>query len=180
MIRSNGEPTYFAADLGYLIDKFGRGFDRLIYLWGADHHGTVPRLMAAVEALGFDREAVEIPLMQIVTLTRGGEAVKASKRQGIYVALDELIDEVGVDAARYTFLTRSLEASCRADTFTATRRGGNPSCCQALHCRQASRNTHSPIELMSPHSSASGMKSSGMIVPCSGCCQRMSASALWK
>ena len=115
VIRSNGEPTYFAADLGYLIDKFDRGFDRLIYLWGADHHGTVPRLMAAVEALGFDREAVEIPLMQIVTLTRGGEAVKASKRQGIYVALDELIDEVGVDAARYTFLPRSLEAPLEFD-----------------------------------------------------------------
>ena len=115
VIRSNGEPTYFAADLGYLIDKFDRGFDRLIYLWGADHHGTVPRLMAAVEALGFDRGAVEIPLMQIVTLTRGGEAVKASKRQGIYVALDELVDEVGVDAARYTFLTRSLEAPLEFD-----------------------------------------------------------------
>ncbi|HJR45755.1 MAG TPA: arginine--tRNA ligase [Actinomycetota bacterium] len=110
VIRSNGEPTYFAADLGYLVDKFGRGFDRLIYLWGADHHGTVPRLMAAVDALGFDRSSVEIPLMQIVTLTREGEAVKASKRQGVYVALDELVDEVGVDAARYTFLTRSIDA----------------------------------------------------------------------
>lgn len=115
VIRSNGEPTYFAADLGYLVDKFGRGFDRLIYLWGADHHGTIPRFMAAVEALGFDRSAVEVPLMQIVSLTRGGEAVKASKRQGIYVALDELVDEVGVDAARYTFLTRSIDAPLEFD-----------------------------------------------------------------
>ena len=110
VIRSNGEPTYLAADLGYLLDKFGRGFDRLIYLWGADHHGTIPRLMAAVEALGFERDHVEIPLLQIVSLSRGGESVKASKRAGVYVALDELVDEVGVDAARYTFLTRSLEA----------------------------------------------------------------------
>ena len=115
VIRSNGEPTYFAADLGYLLDKFGRGFERLIYLWGADHHGTIPRLMAAVEALGFERGRVEIPLLQIVSLARGGEAVKASKRAGVYVALDELIDEVGVDAARYTFLTRSLEAPLEFD-----------------------------------------------------------------
>ena len=115
IVRSNGEPTYFAADLGYLVDKFSRGFDRLIYLWGADHHGTIPRLMAAVEALGFDRSAVEVPLVQIVSLLRGGEQLKASKRQGIYVALDELIDDVGVDAARYTFLTRSIDAPLEFD-----------------------------------------------------------------
>ena len=115
MIRSNGEPTYFAADLGYVVDKFDRGFDRLIYLWGADHHGTVPRFMGAVEALGFDRSAVEVPLMQIVTLTRAGASVKASKREGVYVALDELVDEVGVDAARYTFLTRSIDAPLEFD-----------------------------------------------------------------
>ena len=115
VIRSNGEPTYFAADLGYVVDKFDRGFDRLIYLWGADHHGTVQRFLGAVEALGFDRSAVEIPLMQIVSLTRGGENVKASKREGIYVALDELVDEVGVDAARYTFLTRSIDAPLEFD-----------------------------------------------------------------
>ncbi len=110
VIRSSGAPTYFAADLGYLIDKFDRGFDRLIYLWGSDHHGTIPRLMAAVDALGYERAAVEIPLVQIVNLVRGEEAVKASKRAGVLVPLDELIDEVGVDAARYTFLTRSIDA----------------------------------------------------------------------
>ena len=115
IIRSNGEPTYLAADLGYVVDKFSRGFDRLIYLWGADHHGTVPRLMAAVEALGFDRSAVEVPLVQIVSLLRGGEQVKASKREGVYVALDELVDDVGVDAARYTFLTRSIDAPLEFD-----------------------------------------------------------------
>ncbi len=110
LIRSNGSTTYLAADVAYLADKFSRGFDHVIYLWGADHHGTVARLKAAAEALGFDREKVEVKLLQIVKLKRGEEAVKASKRGGVIVELDELIEEVGVDAARYTFLARSLEA----------------------------------------------------------------------
>ena len=110
VIRSNGQPTYFAADIGYVLDKFARGFQRLIYLWGADHHGTIPRLQAVVEALGHDRNQVEIPLVQIVTLSSGGESVKASKRAGVLVYLTELLDEVGKDAARYVFLTRSTDA----------------------------------------------------------------------
>jgi arginyl-tRNA synthetase len=115
VVRSDGTPTYFAADLGYVIDKFARDFDELIYLWGADHHGTIPRLMAAVEALGFERSRVKIPLVQTVRLVRGGEAVKGSKRAGVIIPLDELIDEVGVDAARYTFLTRSIDAPLTFD-----------------------------------------------------------------
>lgn len=115
VIRSNGEPTYFAADLGYLLDKFERGFDRLIYIWGADHHGTVPRFMASVEALGFDRDRVEVALIQIVSLLRAGEAITGSKRAGVVVPLDELIDEIGVDATRYTYLTRSLDAHLEFD-----------------------------------------------------------------
>lgn len=110
LIRGNGVPTYLAGDVAYLTAKFDRGFDRLIYLWGADHHGTVARLKAAAEALGYERDAVEVKLVQIVTLKRGGETVKASKRGGVLVELDELVDEVGVDAARYTFLTRSIDA----------------------------------------------------------------------
>jgi arginyl-tRNA synthetase len=110
VVRSNGEPTYLASDAAYLMDKFRRGFDHLIYLWGADHHGTIPRLLGAAEALGFDRRRVEIRIVQMVTISRGGEAVKASKRAGVLVPLDELVDEVGVDAARYTFLTRSIES----------------------------------------------------------------------
>lgn len=106
VVRSSGEPTYLASDAAYLADKFARGFDRLIYLWGADHHGTVARLFAVVEALGFDRQNVEIRLVQMVTIS--GE--KGSKRAGVVVALDDLIDEVGADAARYTFLTRSTDA----------------------------------------------------------------------
>lgn len=110
VIRSNGEPTYLASDVAYLADKFGRGFDHLIYVWGADHHGTVPRLLAAAEALGYERDRVEIPLVQIVTLSRRGKAIKASKRQGVLVPLDELVAEVGADAVRYMFLTRSIDA----------------------------------------------------------------------
>jgi len=110
VIKADGDTTYFAADLGYLLDKAGRGFDRLIYVWGADHHGTIPRLLAAADALGVGRERIEIPLIQIVRLLRGGEAIKGSKRAGVLLALDELLDEVGVDAARYTFLTRSTDA----------------------------------------------------------------------
>ncbi|MEA2462243.1 MAG: arginyl-tRNA synthetase [Actinomycetota bacterium] len=115
LVRSNGEPTYLAGDIPYLIDKFERGFDRLIYVWGADHHGSVARLRGAGQALGFDPDRVEMLLLQIVTLVRGGDAVKASKRAGVLVPLDELVDEVGKDAARYTFLTRSFEAPLEFD-----------------------------------------------------------------
>jgi arginyl-tRNA synthetase len=106
LIRSNGEPTYLAKDAAYLMDKFGRGFDRVIFLWGADHHGAVTRLLAAGEAMGYQPADIEVLLMQKVSLSgRTG-----SKRAGVYVRLDDLIDEVGVDAARYTFLTRSIDA----------------------------------------------------------------------
>jgi arginyl-tRNA synthetase len=115
LVRATGQPTYFAADVAYVRDKFTRGFDVLIYLWGADHHGSVPRFMAVVEALGYDRERVEVALIQVVSLLRGGETVRASKRAGIIVMLDELVDEVGVDAARYTFLTRSIDAPLEFD-----------------------------------------------------------------
>jgi arginyl-tRNA synthetase len=127
VVRSDGTPTYFAADLGYVLDKFARGFDDLIYLWGADHHGTIPRLMAAAEALGFERSRIRIPLVQTVSLVRGGEAVKGSKRAGVIIPLDELIDEVGVDAARYTFLTRSIDAPLTFDIDQVTQQNAeNP------------------------------------------------------
>jgi arginyl-tRNA synthetase len=110
VVRADGKTTYLAADIAYLLDKFGRGFGRLIYLLGPDHHGAVPRLMAAVEALGFERDQVEIAIVQIVNLLRGGVTVRASKRAGAIVSLDELVSDVGSDAARYTFLTRSVDA----------------------------------------------------------------------
>jgi arginyl-tRNA synthetase len=115
LVRASGQPTYLAPDVAYVRDKFGRGFTRLIYLWGADHHGTVARLKAVVRALGYDEERVEIPLVQMVTLSRGGEVLRASKRAGVIVTLDELVDEVGADAARYTFLTRSTDAPLEFD-----------------------------------------------------------------
>lgn len=121
IVRASGEPTYLGADCAYLIDKFARGFDHLIYVWGADHHGTVPRLLAAADALGLGRERVEVLLVQIVTLLTEGGALKGSKRKGIIVTLDELIDEVGRDAARYTFLSRSIDAPLEFDIAAVKR-----------------------------------------------------------
>ncbi|SRR5581483_23175 len=122
LIRSNGAPTYFAADCAYLIDKFSRGFDRLIYVWGADHHGDVLRVKGAARALGYDPDAVEIVLYQWVSLTRGGEAVGMSKRAGTFLTLDELIDEVGTDALRFTLLLRSNDAPLEVDLEEVKRR----------------------------------------------------------
>jgi arginyl-tRNA synthetase len=119
LVRTNGATTYLAADAAYLRDKFGRGFDHLLYLWGADHHGTVARLKAMAEAFGHDPEDVEIRLVQVVTVRSGGTTLKASKRAGVFVALDELVDEVGVDAARYTFLTRGIDAPLEFDIDAA-------------------------------------------------------------
>src|SRR6266545_3141622 len=127
LIRSNGEPTYFAADCAYLLNKFERGFDLLIYVWGADHHGTVKRLKGVARAFGFDPERVEFLLMQLVTLSRAGEPVRLSKRAGDIVTLDELLDEAGPDAARYTLLTRSHDSQMEFDIELATRQANeNP------------------------------------------------------
>jgi len=107
VIRSNGQPTYLAADVGYLADKFSRGFDRLVYIWGADHHGTVARLRGAAEAMGFDREQVQVLLVAWVRFVREGREISMSKRAGEFITLDELLAEVGVDAARWFFASRS-------------------------------------------------------------------------
>ena len=107
VIRSNGEPTYFASDIGYVVEKFSRGFDELIYVWGADHHGTVARLKNAAQALGLDRDAVSVLLIAWVRFVRDGEEVSMSKRAGEFVTLDELLAEVGVDAARWYFASRA-------------------------------------------------------------------------
>ncbi|MFN2542942.1 MAG: arginine--tRNA ligase [Actinomycetota bacterium] len=115
LIRSNGEPTYFAADCAYVVHKFSRGFDHLVYVWGADHHGTVKRLLGAAQALGYDPARVEIVLYQLVSLHHGGEPMKMSRRAGDFVTLDELLDEVGPDAARYTLLTRSSDTAIDFD-----------------------------------------------------------------
>jgi arginyl-tRNA synthetase len=115
IVRSNGKHTYFGADCAYLIDKFGRGFDHLLYVWGADHHGDVARVRGAAQALGYDVAAVEIAIYQWVSFLRGGRPVAMSKRAGTFVSLDELIDEVGTDAARFHLLMFSADVTMRFD-----------------------------------------------------------------
>lgn len=110
VVRANGVPTYFAADIAYHRNKFARGFDRVINIWGADHHGHVDRLRGAMQALGYDPGRLTVILMQLVRLFSGGEILRMSKRTGTYVTLDELVEEVGQDAARYFFLMRSADS----------------------------------------------------------------------
>jgi arginyl-tRNA synthetase len=119
--KSDGSGTYFMADVGYLEQKFARGFDRLIYVWGADHHGTVARLKGAAQALGHDPDAVEILLYSWVRFVRDGVEVSMSKRSGEYVTLDELLAEVGVDAARWFFASRSHTSPLDFDIELAKR-----------------------------------------------------------
>ena len=115
LVRQNGEPTYFASDIAYHRDKMERGFDTVINIWGADHHGYVARMKAGLQAMGFDPARLEVLLGQLVKLFRGGEPVTMSKRTGDIVTLDELLDEVGVDAARYLFLQRSSDSQLDFD-----------------------------------------------------------------
>ena len=122
VIRSDGRPTYFAADVAYLRHKLARGFDRLLYVLGADHHGYVARLQAAAAALGRDPETVEVLIYQLVHLTEGGEARKVSKRRGDVVFLDELLEEIGVDAARWYLVSRGHEQAMEIDVGLARER----------------------------------------------------------
>jgi arginyl-tRNA synthetase len=104
--KSDGSFTYLVPDIAYHIDKHQRGFDRVIDVWGADHHGYIPRMRAVLSALGFPPEFFDVALVQLVKVVRGGEEVKMSKRSGEFVTLRDLYEEVGVDAARYFFLMR--------------------------------------------------------------------------
>jgi arginyl-tRNA synthetase len=115
VLRSSGEPTYFAADIGYVMEKFGRGYDELIYIWGADHHGTVARVRNAAEAMGYDKAAVRMLLTAWVRFVRDGEEVSMSKRAGTFITLDELLAEVGVDAARWFFGSRAATSGIDFD-----------------------------------------------------------------
>jgi arginyl-tRNA synthetase len=127
VIRKNGFPTYFAADIAYHVNKFERGFDLVINIWGADHHGHVPRLKGALAALGYNPDALQVILMQLVRLFRGGEIVKMSKRSGQFVTLEELVEEVGRDAARYFFVMRSADSHLDFDLDLARARSNeNP------------------------------------------------------
>jgi arginyl-tRNA synthetase len=127
LVRSNGVPTYFAADIAYHMNKFDRGFHRVINIWGADHHGHVPRMKGAVAALGYDPDALQIILMQLVRLYKNGEIVRMSKRTGQFVTLEELMEEVGRDAARYFFVMRSPDSHLEFDMDLAkSRTNENP------------------------------------------------------
>jgi len=115
LIRSNGEPTYFASDIAYHRDKLERGFDRLINIWGADHHGYVPRMKAAFEALSHDPGRLEIIIGQLVNIMEMGERRQMSKRAGTMVTLGELFDSIGVDAARFFLVDRSHDSTLDLD-----------------------------------------------------------------
>lgn len=128
LVRSTGAPTYFASDIAYHYDKFVlRGFDHVINIWGADHQGHVPRMKAAVSALGVDPERLTIIIYQLVTLKRGEEVVKLSKRAGDIITLRELVDEVGADAARFNFVGRAADSHMDFDIELAKRQSSeNP------------------------------------------------------
>ena len=104
--KSTGAFTYFGSDIGYVEEKFSRGFDHLIYVWGADHHGTVARVRNAAEAMGYPKESLEMLLVAWVRFIRDGEELSMSKRAGTFITLDELLAEIGVDSARWYFASR--------------------------------------------------------------------------
>jgi arginyl-tRNA synthetase len=115
LIRSTGEPTYFAADVAYHEEKLERGYDRLINVLGSDHHGYVSRMKAAMATLGADPDRLEIPLLQFVHIVEGGSRASMSKRRGDFITLDELIGEIGVDATRWFMLSRSHDSTVDLD-----------------------------------------------------------------
>ncbi|MFC1976314.1 arginine--tRNA ligase [Chloroflexota bacterium] len=128
IVRSDGRPTYFASDIAYVWDKLAkRGFERAIYVWGADHHGHVERLKNAAKSLGLDPDRVTIILYQLVTITRDGVPVRQSKRAGDFITVREVVDEIGPDAFRFMLLTRSADSQMELDLALATRQSNeNP------------------------------------------------------
>ncbi len=140
VIKSDGELTYFAGDIAYHRNKCERGFDQLINVWGADHHGYVGRLKAAMAGLGYDPNRLRVVLVQMVQLTRGGEPVRMGKRTGEFVSLEEVLQEVGRDAARFFFLMRKSDSHLDFDLDLAKRQSSdNPVFyVQYAHARVAS------------------------------------------
>ena len=122
LVRSDGAPTYFAKDAAYMRRKFARGHDRLLYILGADHHGYVARLQALAEMLGHERSSLEVLIYQLVQLVEGGEAKKMSKRRGDVVELDDLLDAIGVDAARWYLVSRGHDQTIELDVDLAAER----------------------------------------------------------
>jgi arginyl-tRNA synthetase len=127
VVKNDGSRTYLASDILYHEDKFRRGFSRVINLWGADHHGYVARMKAVVQALGYSPDALDVRLVQLVSLTRGGKAVAMGKRQGEFTPLADVVEEAGKDAARFFFLMRRCESSLEFDLDLAKERSAeNP------------------------------------------------------
>lgn len=127
VVRENGEPTYFASDLAYHKNKYERGFDKIIDVWGADHHGYIPRMHAGIQAFGYSKESLRIVLVQLVNLLREGVPVAMSTRSGEFVTLREVVDEVGRDAARYNFLMRRSDSHLDFDLELAKKQSNeNP------------------------------------------------------
>jgi arginyl-tRNA synthetase len=126
LVRSDGSPTYFASDIAYHYNKFlERKFDRVIDIWGADHQGHVPRMKAVLKALNYDPEQLKVIICQLVTLRRGQEIVKVSKRSGDIITLKEVVDEVGSDACRFIFLSRSADSQMDFDIELAKRQSAD-------------------------------------------------------
>jgi arginyl-tRNA synthetase len=158
VIRSNGRPTYFAADIGYIAEKFSRGFDELIYVWGEDHHGTVTRNRAAAIALGHNADAVRWPLIAWVRFVRDGVEIPMSKRSGEFITLDELLDEVGTDGARWYFSSRAYTTGIDFDLELAKRQSNeNPVYyVQYAHARASSILRHGSEMGAAPDASRTG------------------------
>lgn len=127
VIKSDGNAAYIAGDIAYVADKFDRGHDLAIYMLGADHHGYIARLRASAQALGYDPEAVEVLIGQMVNLVRDGKAVKMSKRAGTVITLDDLVEAIGVDGARYSLVRSSVDSSLDIDLgLWASQSSDNP------------------------------------------------------
>ena len=125
VLKNNGETTYFASDIAYHKDKYDRGFERVVDVWGADHHGYIPRMKAAVEASGYRRDQFDVILVQLVNLLRAGEPVAMSTRAGKFETLRNVIDDVGRDAARFIFLTRHYESALDFDLEVAKQKSND-------------------------------------------------------
>lgn len=140
VVKKNGQTTYFASDIAYHMDKYHRGFDRVIDVWGADHHGYIPRVAAAIEASGKHRNQFQVILVHLVNLLKGGEPVAMSTRMGQFITLRNIIDEVGRDATRFIFLTRHHESPLDFDLEVAKKKTNeNPVYyVQYVHARIAS------------------------------------------
>jgi arginyl-tRNA synthetase len=120
--KSDGQYTYFASDIAYHLEKWKRGFSKAVNIWGADHHGYIQRMKAALKTYGIDEKWLEVLLIQLVKLFKGGEEIRMSKRAGLYVTLRELVEEVGVDAVRFVFLTKNHDSPLDFDMDLVKRR----------------------------------------------------------